>query len=512
GGSQEFSATYTKVEPSDAVLTIETDALTISVDPGFTSTNSNEYYKLEVLNSSGEVYGSYSGNLTVTINVIDCTGLDQIIFKYYECAIFQGEEYVYDTYETAGLDFEVPSVSLAETLGFDGTYFTIDYECSMIYDYSTSSMILNISDGANTYTKDVNTVASSGTITLDCITGEIGTVSITPELTFKDNTTSATSHTITMISKAYEMNYSFEVTSVKADLSDGGSTIPITMSFSYDLPSTYSISITDGNSLDITTEVCDEYYFDSLDSSTDSTLVIQVKDSSNNNWGDPVTFTISSSSANANYVTPTMNCVNPGDALVTYNDDGTINIYRKVNFSCSNENVYYNAFIYNSSTTDDETGREIFSNCYDSIGRDTYSIIENIPDMNYYFRYYMLFDYNNVTYVMYEEWPSGGIETITSTWTTVSTSDGQTTITVSNTNSYEIDNKIIIDGQEYQYTTYTSSSDTEFTLVLDGELTITSVTIYASYFDDNYDAYSEDIVLSGNKYKELTYTPTIISS
>ena len=132
--------------------------------------------------------------------------------------------------------------------------------------------------------------------------------------------------------------------------------------------------------------------------------------------------------------------------------------------------------------------------------------------MNYYFRYYTLYDYNNVTYVMYEEWPSGGIESLTSTWTTASASSGQTTIIVSNVNGLLIDNKIIIEDQEYQYTTYNSATDTEFTLVLDGELDITFVTIYASDNYAYYDDYSVDIELKGSKYKKLTYAVTSVSS
>ena len=205
-----------------------------------------------------------------------------------------------------------------------------------------------------------------------------------------------------------------------------------------------------------------------------------------------------------------MTCTNPGDAVVTYNDDGTINIYRKIDFSCSNPNVYYNAFIYNSSETDSTTGREIFSNCYDCIGTSQYAIIENALDMNYYFRYYTLYDYNNVTYVMYEEWPSGGIYSNISTWSTATLSTGKTTINVSNPNGLKIDNRIIVEGIEYQYTTYGSETDSEFMLEIEGELSITTVNIFATDNSGYYDAYSNDIVLKGNKYKELVLTPTIL--
>lgn len=70
-------------------------------------------------------------------------------------------------------------------------------------------------------------------------------------------------------------------------------------------------------------------------------------------WGS-YDYTVSKTSAEANYTAPSMmNSTNPGDALVTHNGDGTINIYRKIDFQCSNENVYYNAYVYTMVGSDD---------------------------------------------------------------------------------------------------------------------------------------------------------------
>ena len=51
--------------------------------------------------------------------------------------------------------------------------------------------------------------------------------------------------------------------------------------------------------------------------------------------------------------------VNPEDSTVTYNDDGTINIYRNINFATNSSNIYYDAFIYSEENIDSVTGKSL---------------------------------------------------------------------------------------------------------------------------------------------------------
>lgn len=508
---QSFTATYTKVSPADATLTYYEDHITVSISPGFTTEYEGiYYYRWEITNSAGEVYGSYDGytDEAASIDLYGCTGLDALLFVYTDCASFQDREIAYATYEEVGAAIGIPTVTLSETSGFDGQYFTLSYTCDMVYDYANASLDLSIEmdtgDGITTIVKHIDSVAASGVVILDNLTGEPGNVSVTATLSFRDNQSDGATHTLDCGTAFYDLRYRFSVTGVYADISQGASTIPVTMKFDCQIPSSYSISIMDKeNEIYITVPPTNEYYFDEVPMDTVSTLTVQVVDKEGNPFGEASTYTVSQSDAFTNYTVPYMFCVNPGDAVVTYNDDGTINIYRKIDFSSSDSRIYYNAFIYNSSETDAD-GRTIYTGAYDCIGRDTYAVLENLPLQDYFFHYYIMFAYEGVDYIMNMDWPSGGVTVSENPGTaTVSQSGGSTTVQITVHDYGKIDNKILCDGTEY---TYTGADDTEPTLVIDGEEAISDVVIFFTAYDANYDAYSTEIVLKGSRYRATTLT------
>ena len=511
---QAFAATYTKVAPKDATLTYYEDHITVSISPGFTTEYEGiYYYRWEITNSAGEVYGSYDGytDETASIDLYGCTGLDALHFVYTDCASFRNREIAYATYEEVGAAIGIPTVTFSETSGFDGQYFTLSYTCDMVYDYANASLELSIEmdtgDGITTIVKHIDSVAASGVVILDNLTGEPGNVSVTATLSFRDNQSDGATHTLSYGTVFYDLRYRFSVTGVYADISQGASTIPVTMKFDCQIPSTYSISIMDKeNEIYITVPPTNEYYFNAVPMDTVSTLTVQVVDKEGNPFGEASTYTVSRSDAFTNYTVPYMFCVNPGDAVVTYNEDGTINIYRKIDFSSSDSRIYYNAFIYNRSETDAD-GRTIYTGAYDCIGRDTYAVLENLPMQDYYFHYYTMFAYEGVDYIMNMDWPSGGVTVSEYPGTaTVSQSGGSTTVQITVSDYGKIDNKILCDGTEYTYTTYTGADDTEPALVIDGEEFVSDVVIFFTAYDTNYDAYSTEITLKGSRYRATTLT------
>lgn len=510
--SQDFIGSYTKVLPQNATVTYDTDHITVSVRPEFTTDLAGTYYyKLQIINSAGTVYGEYEGQGDATIDIYDWAGLDTLCFAYYDCGSFPNREVEYDAYLEEGVPFCVPSVSLSPDYGFNGQYFTLSYTCDMVYDYANASLDLSIEmdtgDGITTVVKQIDGIAASGVVILDNLTGAPGNVSVTATLSFKDNQSDGATHTLGTEASAYAMDYRFSVTGVSADISQGASAIPVVMKFDCQIPSNYSISIKDTvNGIDLLIEPMDEYYFAAVPMDTASTLTVQVVDKEGVPFGEASTYTISQSDASTNYTVPYMFCVNPGDAVVTYNDDGTINIYRKIDFSSDDSRIYYNAFVYNSSETDAE-GRTIFTGGYDCIGRDTYAVLENLPLQDYFFRYYVMFAYEGVDYIMNMDWPSGGVIISENPGTAkVSQSGGSTTVQITMSDYGKLDNKILCDGTEYTYTTYTGTGDTEPTLVINGEETISEVVIFFTDYDSYYNAYSTEIVLKGSRYRATTIT------
>ncbi|MGN0806815.1 MAG: hypothetical protein ACI4MC_07225, partial [Candidatus Coproplasma sp.] len=521
--SQDYGATYTKVEPTDATIEYGADGVTITVNPEFASDYNNYYYKLVVTNSEGKMYGEYSGTGVAVIEIADYTGLDEINFTYYDFGTFEDGEIEYGSHATEGVAFCVPEVSLDAEYGFDGQYFTLFYTCDMIYGYAEASLDIELrgSDGT-AYSKRIESVSEKGTVILDNIEGEIGDVTVTATLNFKDYQSDGATHSIIATQAEYALNYSFEVTSVKADLS-GFSTemMLVTLSFDYLLPDGYKIEISDeANSLSLSTDLTGQYSFSDLAMDTEANLTIQVTDGNGNAWGEPKTISISPSAANEEYVSPTMSCPNPGDAVVTYNEDGTINVYRQMipdaygrDTVSDDERVYYDAHLYAGYYDADYNFIETHS--YEVIGRGKYAVIENIAKENYNLTYYNMFDYNGVSYVMAGVMPSGTVETIYDCGVAAAiVADGQTTVNVSVSKYGKIANKIIVNGVEYEYDYYSDESQTNLTLTFDGEVDVSEVTIFFTSQGYNYDAYgaSGEITMKGSKYGEYTITLTPVEA
>ncbi|MGN1066300.1 MAG: hypothetical protein ACI4QH_00665 [Candidatus Fimimonas sp.] len=501
--NQEFTGVYTKVSPSDAIVTYYVDGnVMVSVDPEFYAENPDMYYKVQVTNSFGTVFGEYCGTGAAEM-FFSYGGLDEIVLVYYDCANFADGEWQYASYETEGVAFCVPQITFGNT-DFDGTNFTLAYTFDMIYDYSLAFLELEIFDGENTYYQRAEGLAESGVIVLDSITSELGNVIVRGTLTFSDYTTGGDGHSLPLDAYNCNLSYSFEVTRVNADVSGSDSTVPVTVTFNAHMPQTYSVAITnDDGSVNEVVAVTEGACTVNVSASDDVQLTVSVTSKEGQVWGS-YAYTVSKTEAEANYTAPsTMNCTNPGDALVTHNDDGTINIYRKINFQCSNENVYYNAYVYTFVNSGDGL---VPGEGYDVIGRDTYAVIENLPYQNYYFLYHTMFDYNGVSYTMYTEMPSGGItfpENYGSYETAIT--DTETSVKITLSSSYgHLQNKVTVNGVDYQYTRYTDSYETYPILTIDGAIDVVSVVIYYNPNISNYEEYSQEITIKGTLYRAVT--------
>ena len=85
------------------------------------------------------------------------------------------------------------------------------------------------------------------------------------------------------------------------------------------------------------------------------------------------------------------NYKNPNDVGITYNDDGTINVYIKTDFESADEKIYYEV----------QLGSKRFSS------RESIFVAEAIPNYTYPLIYRICYDYNGVQYYVNEIIPSG---------------------------------------------------------------------------------------------------------
>ena len=182
---------------------------------------------------------------------------------------------------------------------------------------------LEIKEGKTVYYQSVDGLSEKGTIVLDSIEGELGDVTVSGTLSFEDYTSGGELRLIATNRLDFEMRYRFAVTKVSADVSGSGSTVPVTVTFEAIMPDSYDVVITDSQSAVNQTVPVSEGYcsFDSISASEDDTLYVNVKNKEGQVWAS-YTYTISKTSAQENYTAPSMmHCTNPGDALVTYNDN-----------------------------------------------------------------------------------------------------------------------------------------------------------------------------------------------
>ena len=116
------------------------------------------------------------------------------------------------------------------------------------------------------YVKNVSSVSSVGTITLDNIDGALGNVTVELKLHFKDNQSDGLTHTLSSGKSIYLMNYVLSIEKVNADLYSSITTMPIEIVYDYLLPSNFKLSIIDEvNGVGITTDLTNSYYFNTID-------------------------------------------------------------------------------------------------------------------------------------------------------------------------------------------------------------------------------------------------------
>ena len=86
---------------------------------------------------------------------------------------------------------------------------------------------------------------------------------------------------------------------------------------------------------------------------------------------------------------------NPGDVMITFNDDSTFNAYIPVNFEANDTSVWYRILVGDDIFVD---SRDYIAQAYNLDSSQSYSL-----------KYEVYYDYNGISYLIKKEWPSGGI-------------------------------------------------------------------------------------------------------
>lgn len=502
---QSYSATYEKVSPKDAKYTFNDDgSITAHIETNFTSEFDYAYlYGINVLDSDGNIISNYIGNDKSIDLIIPSTG--QIYFQYMDIGDFADDYHVYNNYMATDYSvIEIPLVTLSDDFDFDGEHFILFLNIDTIYDINSLSADLELTNQNQTVTKHIDNAIEKIRIVLDEFNGEIGELLVKGTFNFKDEMIDRYPHSINILSKTFDLSYKFDVTNVMVESYESKDQLPVTFNFDYLLPINYQINIKDDMDLiNETMRLTNEYYLTKVNSGDGANLSVSILDNLGEVWNEPFSYHILSADEINNLNNEPLNYVkvNPEDSIVTYNDDGTINIYRNINFATNSSNIYYDAFIYSEENIDSVTGQKAYRNAYHNISNSKYSIIENVPEDNYYFYYYNVLLYDNIYYYTNMAMPRVGIDTnIKDNFICSANYDNennQTSITITNTNFIPVSNECMIDNFTYELLTL----DSTLSLTIEGNVIGKEITIFANKYLNNFDEFQADIPVKGNKYK-----------
>ena len=257
--------------------------------------------------------------------------------------------------------------------------------------------------------------------------------------------------------------------------------------------------------------------FEDLPRSLATDLKIQVLDKEGQPWGEELSYPLYEEDAriakdSSRYL---FSATNPYDNVVTYNDDGTYNIYRDTQFETDDPNFSYRAGIC-TDVTYDELTYEIsgFEGYLGEVSKERVDRKENLSADMYVLVYDLLYQYQGVDYLFEQVMPSGTIQPVCSDPGTVSYTRtvSETTIHYSNSSYGYFSPILLVDGTEYQFTTYTAPSDFTAELVLDQALDVTTVTIYFSTYSSEYDNIASLIQMNGTRYRAYEINATMVSA
>ena len=376
----------------------------------------------------------------------------------------------------------------------------------MVYDYSLASAKISTVLNNERYEWNISPLSYQGKVELTGLIGEFVNVQFNVEISFVDNQSSHEIKTVTQTLDPIQLQYEFRLKMVEASLSKGdGSNYVTRFAFDNVIPSSYQVNIKDdANLIDMNIDPSRKEFFVKLGNGTVYNFTFTIIDTYGIEKQTGITCKLDDATATSSYQSFTCNFANPGDTVVTYNEDGTINMYREVNYEMVDSSNYLNAMVFNSNDYDSETSVMTYVGRIENFVQEKYSIIENLPRDIYCFNYYQYYKLDEVYYVMYEEYPSGSVGFMRDQMHyEVAAADGQTKIVISNTNYGHFDNKIVVNGVEYQYYAYDESQYDSLVLFIDGEITVNELKVYFTEYDGNYDTYNNDIQLIGSRYDEI---------
>lgn len=438
-----FNATYNIIDETSVVISWgDPNTYSLAFNTDFDNFGDDTLsYKIiltDVL--TNEVY-IYSG-IDKTCEISIPSSVEEVSITYEFIQTINNVENILEKVELPNsLVINTPEIILSDNLelvGINKFTLPLTINTSLQEEVYTSILLkLTYSDSTTeeVFIEDFN-VNSENLITLDVPNG-VSSIKVDCDI----NMLAQNGHnerTVTS-TKEYTLENQYDLTNIVVDKVLYNET---RLSFIYHfIDSETTIGVKNLNSSEIITLYVGNNYvgapFDSALSSAEYTYYLS------NSTGDPIgtenNITVDTSIDPSSYSSLyEFSYTNPGDIVVTYNDDGTINLYNDTNFSTTDDSIYYTI-----KYTNDLLGE--FEVKYTS----AIAKLEDTPYGSYYISYNVYKEINDIAYLIYEVTPSGGVELYSNTIENAITIDG---------------NVISFSFSKYMYV----FDDTSFVITIDG--------------------------------------------
>lgn len=502
----EYNAVINLIDESAVIISWDNESYNeVLFNLGFdNSLNPNLSYRIILTDELNNTYEYVGTSPTATINVPK--DVKQVTITYELISSFNGLEKVYSskTMEKP-LIFNNPTVTFSDSLSLTGVdeyeiIYIIESDYQELEQYNLINFDITYSDNTNEIINIDEFIINEENVLKVKVPSFVSSMTINYELKLLGNN-GLNPRTISG-TKTYELTNEYYLN--KKLVSNISSPTAI-FEFNYHfINEETTISVKDTANDEI---IILDLYSNKITTYPDSSDLLKeytyyLSDLDGNAIDAIQTVSIDCTEASGTY---NFNYVNPSDALVTYNDDGTINIYLDTVFETEDSDIYYSVVYSNFETGESE---EVYytTSCarYENVELNDYGIV-----------YYVYKKVNDTIHILQEIAVSGGIELTNylNMSGNITTNDNvnynisfefydylyqfdeQSFILTINDVTYNIDSSSLVHDE--------TNGCYVFSYTVDFEPTNVIVTFQGSTKAKNYDQIAEKVNIQGNKYTTL---------
>lgn len=474
--------TYTGkfILPTIDKITVNWNEMTSSVPILFKNIDDKYYYKLIATNQNSEIIHTESqeNDKTIVIPIIDTATEYNFTFEIY--GVGEKEEKLISTHSIGKIDLIKPSVNITDISLNGENQIKVNFDTQNASDVD---LIITYPDKTEETIKLTNKEISQGYVSIN-IKNTALSVDIMPQINLDGYTLNGETST-----KAFETNLEVETL---VDLQTEG------VSFFLKYIGNGSDRVKVISSLDPENPT-EEYIYDGkimafYYENTSITYTLYLTNENGDILSNKVEITVDTSKEiSADY---TFHYVNPGDVVVTYNDDNTINAIVPLTFETENPDIYCKVVL----------GKYMY-NCNESM-----LIATGLENSAYSLSFYICTDIDGITYSFYSMTPSGMVnEMYISEGVYVEQNAKEVTVRFWESMNFDLDSIVLISsrGEEISLTQSDFIYDSEYyeyktTVTFENEFDFVTVKGRCAPFKEKTEAL--EIEYPGSIYQEFELT------